>query len=607
MKNAFRLLSLLIAAMMILICFTFSGCKKQRDFSDSSLWGDSLSGRANSSAKEYETGLFDTSYVHTVDIEISEEDWADLIAHPLEKTKYKVNVTIDGKRVENVSFATKGNTSLAQVATTDSNRYSFKINFGKYEKGQTYQGLNKLNLNNMMSDATCMKDYLSYLIMRKAGASASLTSYAALSINGELHGLYIAIEDVSKAFLERNYGDSSGALYKPETERLANVGDPGEGGFPGGENGVFPQDGFPGGDQRPDGQEGYLVITGTQPPMPEGTFPPDQGGMPGQMPGGQMPGGQIPGGQMPGGFGSENAQGADLVYIDDQTSSYSSIFDNEENSVSDEDEAELIAALKTLSGGENIGSSWDMRQVIRYFAAHNFVLNYDSYTGNMLHNYYLYEKGGTIAILPWDYNLAFGGFVGGADASSAVNLGIDSPLSGAENESRPLWNVILNNKEYLSYYHECYDSLLKNFFENGDCTKELKRVYDMIRPYVENDPSAFYSISEFDTAYNALVRFCELRAESIRKQLKGKLSTVSSEQKTADRIDASGLDISAMGTQGGGDSMNGPGGDPGGNHPGVNPRDWQPGQPPFGQPGEPPGGQPGNPPGGQPDGQNGGN
>lgn len=33
-----------------------------------------------------------------------------------------------------------------------------------------------------------MKDYLSYLIMRKAGASAPLASYVSLSINGELHG-----------------------------------------------------------------------------------------------------------------------------------------------------------------------------------------------------------------------------------------------------------------------------------------------------------------------------------------------------------------------------------------------------------------------------------
>ena len=36
-----------------------------------------------------------------------------------------------------------------------------------------------------MSDATYMKDYLSYKIMRETGVSAPLTSYVSLSINGE--------------------------------------------------------------------------------------------------------------------------------------------------------------------------------------------------------------------------------------------------------------------------------------------------------------------------------------------------------------------------------------------------------------------------------------
>lgn len=69
-----------------------------------------------------------------------------------------------------------------------------------------------------MSDATYMKDYLSYMIMREAGVRAPLTSYAALSINGELHGLYIAIENVSDSFLERNRSKEKcyGRVRNPE-------------------------------------------------------------------------------------------------------------------------------------------------------------------------------------------------------------------------------------------------------------------------------------------------------------------------------------------------------------------------------------------------------
>ena len=59
------------------------------------------------------------------------------------------------------------------------------------------------------------------------------------------------------------------------------------------------------------------------------------------------------------------------------------------------------------------------------------------YTGSMIHNYYLYEEDGQLSMIPWDYNLAFGGFQGGQDATSMVNYPIDTPVSGGTVDSRP--------------------------------------------------------------------------------------------------------------------------------------------------------------------------
>ena len=36
--------------------------------------------------------------------------------------------------------------------------------------------------------------------------------------------------------------------------------------------------------------------------------------------------------------------------------------------------------------------------------------NTRSACGNIAHNYYLYEENGMLNLIPWDYNLAFGGF-----------------------------------------------------------------------------------------------------------------------------------------------------------------------------------------------------
>lgn len=521
---------ILTLALVMGICL--SGC--QTKTSESRATADSATAdMAEKTSAAYAESLFDTGYVHEINVEISEDDWKDLLENPLEKTKYKANVTIDGNRVENVSFATKGNTSLSQVASSDSDRYSFKINFGKYDKGQTYQGLDKLNLNNIMSDATYMKDYLSYMIMREAGVSAPLTSYAALSINGELHGLYIAIENVSDSFLERNGQSADGALYKPESDMMNNAG-----------KGEAPQDDM----QPPTNEDGSVEMpqNGMQPP--QGNGQPPQGDM--QPPTNEDGSVEMPQGDMQPPQGGDT-KGSDLVYTDDNRDSYSFIFDNEENDVSEDDEQQLIVAIKALNSGENIEQYWDMDEVIRYFAAHNFVLNYDSYTGTMLHNYYLYENDGKVSVYPWDYNLAFGGFQGGTDATSAVNWAIDSPLSGATEENRPLWNAVVSNEEYLEKYHQVYSELLRNFFENGKCTEEIERVYNMIRPYVEKDPTAFYTLDQFDTAVNTLKAFCEKRAESISKQLNGTLGSTGDTQKSEDKVDASDLKLTDMGSQGG--------------------------------------------------------
>ena len=585
-------------------------------------------------------GLFDTSRVHTVSVTLSDEDWEDLRANATSKTKYHAAVVIDGETVEDVSFATKGNTSLSFVASDpDSDRYSFKINFGKYDKDQTYHGLNKLNLNNIYADATYMKDFLSYELFRQVGVDAPLVSYVWLTINGNDHGLYLAIEDVSEGWLDRT-NDGEGELYKPETEMLDNIGQapqggngeqpsmPGGQGFPGGEagengQGGFP--GFPGGDGTmptpPDGQAtgngqqatgesgqgGFPGGDGTMPTTTDGSSsatpqngdqegssgfpggngtmptPPDGSSFPGFPGGGQTPpdwGGQtppdgqatgengqsgFPGGNgqggFPGGMGGfgGSSSGADLVYRDDDPESYSDIFNNDETDADEAAQQRVITALKALSEGTDLETYLNTDEIIRYFAAHDFTLNYDSYTGSMLHNYYLYEKDGQLSMLPWDYNLAYGGFGGGSNATELINTGIDSPLNGSSEESRPMWAWIAADEDYTDQYHKVYDELLSKYFESGDFSSEFDALYALLRPYVENDPSAFYTLEEFDTAAATLKQFCLLRAESIRAQLNGTLATKTSEQNTADRIDASSVNISSMGSHGGGQ-----GGIPGG-------------------------------------------
>ena len=104
-------------------------------------------------------------------------------------------------------------------------------------------------------------------------------------------------------------------------------------------------------------------------------------------------------------------------------------------------------------------SALDMDQVLRYLVVHNFVVNGDSYTGSIIHNYYLYEADGRLSMIPWDYNLAFGTFQSG-DASGAVNDPIDSPLSVAGDGSRPMADWIFSSEAYTALYHQYFEEFL---------------------------------------------------------------------------------------------------------------------------------------------------
>lgn len=144
---------------------------------------------------------------------------------------------------------------------------------------------------------------------------------------------------------------------------------------------------------------------------------------------------------------------------------------------------------------------------------------------------------------------------GSSDATALVNTGIDTPLSGSQESDRPMWSWITSSEKYLEQYHSVYSELL-SYFESGGFDAEADRIYQMILPFIEKDPSAFYNAEQFKTAYETLKTFCSLRAESIRKQLDGTLSTKTSEQKDVDKVDASSVTISDMGTHGTGKDNN---------------------------------------------------
>ena len=570
--------------------------------------GKAAAGKQKTIGVGYE-GLFDQSFVHTIDIETS--DWEGLIATASQEEYVECAVTIDGEKLSSVGIRAKGNTSLSSVSTLGSEKYSFKIEFDHYVKGRLYNGLDKLSLNNLIYDATMMKDYLAYTLMGRMDVPSPLCSYVQITVNGEPWGLYLAVEGVEDGFMERN-NMTKGELYKPDsmsfgggrgngrdfdfeqfrvkdddetkdsaentdisaqekesTENSASAGFPFGNGMaqPGGNFGGFPgqmpegmtmPEGFPGmtpptgegGMQMPEGFSGMTTPTGNE----NGFTPPDNTGD------GNGFSFNLPNfsGNFNFGMGSNDVK---LIYSDDDPDSYSNIFDNAKTKVSKKDKARLIEALRKLNSGEDIEETVYTDEVIRYLAVHDFLQNSDSYTGMMVHNYYLYEEDGQLAIIPWDYNLAFGG-MSSTDGTSLVNSAIDSPVTTGSTSDRPLIAWIFEDEEALAEYHEVYSRFVSEYIESGWLESEITRVAEMIRTYVEADENSFFTAEEFDEAVSTLQSYCALRGESIRGQLDGIIPSTSAEQRTnsASLVNASDLNVTAMGSMGSGGGFGGGGG-----------------------------------------------
>lgn len=245
-------------------------------------------------------------------------------------------------------------------------------------------------------------------------------------------------------------------------------------------------------------------------------------------------------------FGSSDVS---LIYSDDSYDSYANIFDNAKTAVTDADKDRLISALKNINTVTDLESSVAVEDVIRYFVIHNFVLNFDSYTGSMIHNYYLYEEDAVLSMIPWDYNLAFGGFQSASDAATLVNYPIDSPVSGGTVDSRPMLAWIFSSAEYTALYHSYFAQFLTDYYDSGRLAEMIDSVKEMICPYVESDPTKFCTYEEFETGIDTLKEFCLLRCESIRGQLEGTIgSTTETQQDRSGFIDAGDLSISDMGS-----------------------------------------------------------
>lgn len=457
---------------------------------------------------DYVNKIFNKDEVLQINIDISEENFTSLIENAIEEKYVVANITINDTTINNVGIRAKGNSSLQQVASNDdTDRFSFKINFSEYISDQNLYGLEKLVLNNTLGDTTYMKEYLSYDLMEFLGVNTPTYAFANIKINNSDWGLYLAVETLEEDFLERYYGKDYGNLYKPESdEKVGNKANNPPSNLP---NNIRDNNGLKSPyneDNNNFNPQNKIDNENRSQNFSNNTYknnsPPRDNtnnnfNFPNKI---------------------SNNKETSLIYIDDNTSSYSKIFDSiVTKGLTELDKKNYIKMVKSLDTGKNMDKYLDIDEILRYFAANTFLVNLDSYAGSMKHNYYLYEENGVFQILPWDFNLSFGTFQMN-DSSKVINFPIDTPVTDTM-ENSPLISSILNVDEYKNLYHSYLDNIVNNYINSGYFKNKINYLNDLIYEYVKNDKTAFYSLDEYNLGVENLIIFGEDRSKSIYLQL----------------------------------------------------------------------------------------
>ena len=191
--------------------------------------------------------LFDDTKVDRIDILVSRENYeftqddlqsrAGIIGPPGSNPESPpwVPVTIEhgGRIWTNVAMRYKGNSSLAFPTQQGRKKIGFRLSFDRYEDehpeilDQRFYGFKKMTFSSGFLDPSLIREKLAADIFRAAGLASARGAFVRIFIEygeGPVYmGLYTMIEDPSNKFLDSQFENGTGNLYKPEGEgaRLA--------------------------------------------------------------------------------------------------------------------------------------------------------------------------------------------------------------------------------------------------------------------------------------------------------------------------------------------------------------------------------------------------
>lgn len=171
--------------------------------------------------------VFAADQVLDVYITVSPEDLVSLNEHGNAELYLPGEVTISGAGFDTYSASGvgvrhKGAYTLhhcwvddVRVYENECAKLSLKLKFDEFAKGQRFDGLKRLNLHASSGDGTKLRELLAYTTFAEFGVDAPRLSVARVTVNGELRGLFFAVEELDGRYAAAHFPDGpDGNLFK---------------------------------------------------------------------------------------------------------------------------------------------------------------------------------------------------------------------------------------------------------------------------------------------------------------------------------------------------------------------------------------------------------
>lgn len=195
--------------------------------------------------------------------------------------------------------------------------------------------------------------------------------------------------------------------------------------------------------------------------------------------------------------GCPKGENASLMYLNDSPGCYDAFYEVED-AAAWKPLLKLIRVLNRVP--EDVEKVLDVDQTLWMHALNNAIVNLDSYTGSLSHNYYLwFDTTGVAHPLIWDLNMAFGGWRRNFsfEVMKDEELIQYSPLAEFDNPKRPLISKLLQRPLYRKLYVAHYRTIIKEQLENGKWLTDVQAMLKEIDPWVKKDSLKLYTYEDF--------------------------------------------------------------------------------------------------------------